>query len=287
MYCRKCGVKIEDDSAFCFKCGERVITLDAAAPSQLESVSAPAPDLTPMTEPVSTSEPKLTIKPEFVSTSEPEPMPAPIFESEPVTSMPQNTTAAPVSSIPVYKTEPVVVEEHAHCERTFSPVSDYINMDPSAAQARWSAPEIDMPMKWYKFLVYFALWAGAVTNFSEAVYGLFGIAKNDAEQYMYYFISGYEEYDRIAAIFLLGIIAFQIYTCIQLLGYRNKAPLFLIMMYAVLLVYNLITIIVVDLMMSVTIGYLTGNIIVVFLFYGLFGVLNAVYFYKRRHLFVY
>ena len=278
MYCRKCGVKIEDDSVFCYKCGERVVMIGAAAPSRPEPVFAPEP------EPVFAPEPK--------AASAPVTEPAPIFEPVPVSfvqndtaryvsHIPNNITSAHVSSIPVYNTAP------APCERTCSPVSDYINMDRSAAQARWSEPEIDKPMKWYKFLVYFALWAGAVINFSEAVYGLFGIAKNDAEQYLYYFISGYEEYDRIAAIFLLGIIAFQIYTCIQLLGYRNKAPLFLIMMYAVLLVYNLITIIVVDLMMSVSLGYLVGYIIVVFLFYGLFGVLNAVYFYKRRHLFVY
>ena len=335
MFCRKCGVRIEDDSVFCYKCGERVIIIDAATPSQVERVSAPestpmtepvstseptpmtervsAPESTPMTErvsapestsmtervstpapeptfepkSVSTSEPELTIKPEFVSTSEPKPIPAPTFESEPVPSMPQNTTAAPVSSIPVYKTEPVVVEEPAHCENTSSPVSDYINVDPSAAQARYAPHVIDKPMKWYKFLVYFALWAGAIVNFSNAVYGLLGIPNGTDEQMFYFYVDGYEDFERAAAIFLLGLVVFQIYTCIQLLGYRKKAPILINAVYFTIFAYELICTIAIGIMVNTSAVKLVGTLIGLLIVYGPFCALNAVYFNKRKHLFIY
>ena len=269
MFCRKCGVKIEDDSVFCYKCGERVVLVDDAPESEVKKEAAPVPST-----PVNTA-----------------------VESAP--AAPVNTAVEPVQTVyidivdsilskPASGTEPTVaVSDSVPCKDTPSPVSDYINEDPYASQMRWSAPVIDKPMKWYKFLVYFALWAGAIVNFTSAVYGILGIPEGKDEQVFYSYVYGYETFKCVTGIFLLGFVAFQIYTCIQLLGYRKKAPFLINAVFFSILAYELISVIIISLMVNASAVKLVGTIIGLFIVYVPICALNAVYFYKRKHLFVY
>ena len=293
MFCRKCGVKIEDDSVFCYKCGERVVLVDDAPESEVKKEAPPVPAASVNTsaEPVPAAS---------VNTSA-EPVPAaPVnTAAEPVRTASENTAREPAQTVyidivdsimskPASGTEPTVaVSDPVPCMDTPSPVSDYINADPYATQARWSAPVIDKPMKWYKFLVYFALWAGAIVNFSSAVYGILGIPEGKDEQVFYSYVYGYETFKCVTGIFLLGFVAFQIYTCIQLLGYRKKAPFLINAVYFSILAYELISVIIISLMVNASAVKLVGTIIGLFIVYVPVCALNAVYFYKRKHLFVY
>ena len=86
---------------------------------------------------------------------------------------------------------------------------------------------------------------------------------------------------------MLGIVAFQIYTCIQLLGFRKKAPFLINAVFFSILAYELISVIIISLMVNASAVKLVGTIIGLFIVYVPICAQNAVYFYKRKHLFVY
>lgn len=143
----------------------------------------------------------------------------------------------------------------------------------------------DFPMKWYKFLIYFELFGGAVINFVDGVnyctgniytrrgltaaqvYGLFGSALKVAD-------IGF-------GIAMIALAAFGIYTRFRLAKFKKNGPVCLYLAYVFSLVFGLVYGIVV----SGIIGTNSLNIVSMIPTIVLL-ICNYIYFNKRKELFV-
>lgn len=149
--------------------------------------------------------------------------------------------------------------------------------------------QIQPAMNWYKFLIYFSLFAGAVINLVSGIFSFVGgsymIFGLDPET-VYSIYDGLKILDIGYGIVYLAFIPFALYVRSALAGFKKDAPnMFYIYNIAGVIVsasYTLFSSIVMDVDISQTIGQLIGSI-------GgnvLFIALNVIYFNKRKQLFV-
>ncbi len=180
------------------------------------------------------------------------------------------TSTPVVNSAPVYEQQPV---QNQYTVPTLNPVAQH-------------------PMKWFKFLIYFALFFGAFINFvfgfnyitggiyfsqtngqvtAEMVYGTYG--------------AGLKVLDVIQGILMIAIAAFGVYTRFRLSKYRTNAPLCVYVLYgagaALTLLYNIALLVVTGLNQLTSVSSITSLVVTV----G-FILLNYAYFTKRKDLFV-
>ena len=158
---------------------------------------------------------------------------------------------------------------------------------PTYNQSTLHEEQQEMPMKWYKFLIYFALFAGALLNLVNGIRLLTGSAYGSDAYFVYSYFSGLKALDIFAGLFLISIAVFGIYTRFQLAGYKTNAPTMLLALYAGSVAYSLIYLIGIKSIVSSydmqyidlsgVYGGIAGGIVMI--------VLNAVYFNKRKHLF--
>lgn len=148
------------------------------------------------------------------------------------------------------------------------------------------------PMKWYKFLIYFSLFAGAVLNFISGVMCLNGSQYEGggaSAELVWAFYDGLKTADTIFGIACIVSAVLLIYTRFQLAGFKRNGPNMLTITYVYTCVISLIYIIAVS---SIVSGYgvdatdiassaissLIGSVVMI--------VINFVYFNKRKSLFV-
>ena len=142
-------------------------------------------------------------------------------------------------------------------------------------------------MKWYKFLIFFALYAtailniiGGVSQLTGTVYSVTGISASDV--YAYYG-QGLHILDIVMGILMIGIAVFAIFVRFQLAGYKKQGPKTLLVLYVINLVvslgYSLAVgaITSVNVMDSSSVGGLVISAVMI--------IVNYFYFKKRAHLF--
>lgn len=119
--------------------------------------------------------------------------------------------------------------------------------DVNQKTAHDSSPIADMPMKWHKFLIYFSLWAGALSNVLSGIGLLTGSIYNasgaDAEM-IYRYYDGLKGMDVLFGVVSLVMAVLLIVTRFALAGYKENGPKLLIACYAasavVAIIYPLI-----------------------------------------------
>lgn len=145
----------------------------------------------------------------------------------------------------------------------------------------------DHPMKWYKFLIWFGLWAGAALLAVQGIGYLTGISYKDGSglsaDTVYGTYPGLRVWDRIYGAGLLALGALNIFTRFRLSGFKENGPKCLYIVYAleaVLAVVNAITV--------ATITGVSGSVraVVSVLAAIVLILLNRSYFAKRAELFV-
>ena len=142
------------------------------------------------------------------------------------------------------------------------------------------------PMKWYKFLIYFLLFAGAVVNVINAINCFTGAQYEGAADYLYAYYDGLQVMDIIMGLGCLALAAFNIYVRFRLAGLHRNGPQMLNYMYIAIIalnvVYSGVCMAIIGNFDATVLGSLVGNIIgnVVIL------AINTNYFGKRKHLFV-
>lgn len=151
-----------------------------------------------------------------------------------------------------------------------------------------SASQDVLPMKWYKFLIYFALIAGAIINFATGttmvtgyVYEIQSGISADAVYSMY---GGLKAIDIIYGLVLFGVAVLGFITRNKLANYKADGPKFVYMVYgisaAVVLIYNI-------LVGAVTgLSVMSASVIASFIVQLVMIWANIKYFSKRAHLFV-
>ena len=148
------------------------------------------------------------------------------------------------------------------------------------------------PMKWHKFLVYFALWAAAIFNLYSGIMALTG-KQYDIQgvraSLIYAFFPSLKTGDVIYGVLLIALAAVTVITALKLLKYKKGAPMWLKMLYVIGLVASLIYVIIVK---SALKGYnvdtsgLTGDAIITVIMSVAMIAINHVYYGKREAMFV-
>ena len=148
------------------------------------------------------------------------------------------------------------------------------------------------PMAWFKFLIYFMLFANAAINIFTAVTYLTGsvylgedMTMSDVEA-LYMFYPTAKMIDVIYGVLLIALAAYAIFTRFQLSGFKRRGPFLFILMYVLNLVIGLLYSI--SIMFTFETGLLgfisfvpsiITSVVMIFV--------NVVYFRKREELFVY
>ncbi len=96
-------------------------------------------------------------------------------------------------------------------------------------------------MNWHKFLIYFALWFGALTAVVNGVQLLtgsqYGTEQEAAQVYAYF--DGLKGVDTVFGILLIATAVYLIYTRFQLAGLKQGAPNKLLIAYGLNIVVNI------------------------------------------------
>lgn len=153
------------------------------------------------------------------------------------------------------------------------------------------------PMKWYKFLIYFSLFLGAVLNVFAGISCMTGAHYSGDAAVVYAFIRGLRVTDILFGIVCIGLAALMIYTRFQLSKYRKNAPKLIILVYvlssALSLLYLLaswtimyFTLSKFGMSVTETISAFIQPVMMCIISGAVMVSLNYIYFKKRQHLFV-
>ena len=145
------------------------------------------------------------------------------------------------------------------------------------------------PMKWHKFLVYFALWASAVLNLVNAIMCFTGAHYGELAQDIYAFFPSLKTADTIYGLLLLVIVALAVITALRLMKLKVGAPKLLTCLYILVIVSTILYLL---LAASAMKGYasfgelLNTSTITSLLVSAIMLIVNIVYYRKRTSLFV-
>lgn len=203
------------------------------------------------------------------------------------------------------------------CPSCGKPVPDQSKFCPSCGATVQGAPgqppvpynpQPDLPMKWFKFVIWVQLFLAALYALSNAVRFLTGTAYGDETDLYYEMINGLRATDIVFGLMYVGVIVLAIYVRQQLAGFKKGAPehylRFIIIANAVGIAYSLAVIVVVatavtnaipGLSFSDVISMMADDpdvqsifiqLVLSLILLTVMYVLNKIYFDKRTHLFV-
>ena len=175
------------------------------------------------------------------------------------------------------------------CGGVLTPIaSPGMNNQNSYQQPNYQQADAQLPMKWWKFLVYFALFASAVVSI------LNGIAYMTGSQYGGYGSLVYEFYgsslkvlDVIYGLICICIAIWAILTRQSLYGFKQNGPKMLLILY----VLNPVVTILYIVLATVVTGISTGDLVnasasVSVVVPIIMVIVNKIYFDKRASMFV-
>lgn len=150
-------------------------------------------------------------------------------------------------------------------------------------------------MKWYKFLIYFSLFASAILNVVSGIMLLIGESYKNEDgdnitEALYKLMDGLESVDMIFGIIIIAFAVFLIYVRFRLAGFYKNGPKMLLTVYVLIAVINIVYIIAVESchteLTSKLIEIDYTNAITQIIVAVVMVIVNTVYFNKRKELFV-
>lgn len=182
------------------------------------------------------------------------------------------------------------VEQTYQPQQSYDPQQPYQSYDPQQPYQPYTTgqpydPSAAFSMKWYKFLINFALFASAVLNVISGIRYLTGSVYGDEANLVYGFFSDLKTLDIFYGLAALVFAALAVYTRFQLAGYKKNGPLMVAVLYGVSAAMNLIyTIAAMSILPSEAVS--TGSLVGAIIGSGIMLACNYVYFNKRKELFV-
>lgn len=148
-----------------------------------------------------------------------------------------------------------------------------------------------MPMKWFKFLIYFLLWASGVVNLVNGFQMITGAHYDGGAKLVYAYFDGLKAIDLILGILSILLAGIAIYTRFRLAGFHANGPKMIITLYTLSIIMNVVYCVAVmaiagdalnavggaDSIISSTVGSVAVSIAMVFA--------NKTYFQKRANMF--
>ena len=148
-----------------------------------------------------------------------------------------------------------------------------------------------MPMKWHKFLVYFALWASGILNILTGFFTLSGGQyEGDAEK-VYYVFRGMKTLDTVYGLVVIVIGVLLLFTAYRLLKLKTGAPKLLLACLAITAVVSIAYSVMAtneihSVLRNADTSEITASAIGSAIGSAVSFVLHMIYYKKRNHLFV-
>ena len=139
-----------------------------------------------------------------------------------------------------------------------------------------------MPMKWYKFLIYFLLYATAVLNLISSL-SIFVELSTHADEYALF--PGAMIVDILSACMGIGFTVFAFYTRFMLAEYKKKGPACVYIMYGASAAYTLVFGILSVIVTNGVAHFGTSNVTSILTNIAMIAA-NYIYFKKRQDYFV-
>lgn len=179
-----------------------------------------------------------------------------------------------------------------YCNKCGQPINDNAAYCEHCGQPRQEVEQqpviIPPPMKWFKFLIYFSLFAGAVLNFINGVTTILGVQYGEYAEQVYAAFESLQAFDIFCGIYLILLAIFTIYVRFRLSGFRKNGPKLFMFVYIAIIVFSII-----QLAGSMAIlpreswGDLNFTSVTTSIITNItYMVINYTYLHKRAHLFV-
>ena len=151
---------------------------------------------------------------------------------------------------------------------------------------------MDRPLKWHKFLIYFALWLGALGSLLAGASLLFmGLSGSKTEPF--YQLPAIRTLNIVYGVIYIAYAVYEIYTRYQLARFMKGAPKKLLIMYIIYPVlqftYATLILVVTGLPISLLLqnkANFMENLIISVAGTGILCILHKIYYDKRKVLFV-
>ena len=154
--------------------------------------------------------------------------------------------------------------------------------DPFASADVAAAPQ--RGMKWFKFIIYFQLWAGMLVNLVTAGKYFTGAYYEGNAEMVYRFFPALQPLDIVMGVVCLALAVYAVVVQRALAKFRAKGPMMYYLMYivntAVTVLYLIIGSIIIgqSAFTAEVAGSIIGSLVMIFI--------NIPYFNNRKHLFV-
>ena len=187
-------------------------------------------------------------------------------------------SAAPEESAPAAPAAPEIPTPYDPTPYDPAPYS----ADPFASADVAAAPQ--RGMKWFKFIIYFQLWASMLVYLVTAGKYLTGAYYEGSAEMVYDFFPALQPLDIVMGVFCLALAVYAVVVQRALAKFRAKGPMMYYLMYivntAVTVLYLLIGSIILgqSAFTAETAGSFLGALVMLFI--------NIPYFNNRKHLFV-
>lgn len=142
-----------------------------------------------------------------------------------------------------------------------------------------------MPMKWYKVLIYFALFTGAIMNISTGVRSLTGMQYGDNSTLVYAYFSSLKTIDIIMGVACIALGIFAIIVRQKLAHFKSDGPKMLIFLYGLNVVASVLYLAMAMMIVGSDVISLT-DILPSIVSSVVMILINKIYFDKRKHLFI-
>lgn len=154
--------------------------------------------------------------------------------------------------------------------------------------AAYDAYGTPLPMKWHKFLIYFALWAGAILNGISGIQMLSNALNPNSLMWGLRGLStGLRAFYIVSGVFSFGLGVFQICTRMSLARLSRRGPRMAVWNYALSFILNALTILLASVLFGMPINALMDWTMWMILIEGaLMTWANQVYYRKRAAMFV-
>ena len=173
---------------------------------------------------------------------------------------------------------------------------------PQYQQPQYQQPQYQQPyqqpmqaaapqMNWYKFLIYFALFASAVVNGINAIRFFTGLINGSASEaeWLYEFFPSWKMLDIIMGLLFIVLAALAVFARFRLAGYYKNGPTCLYLTYALAALCNVVYLVGVAIVISdsmISLGDLNiASTVVNIIVPIVMVVVNMIYFNKRKALF--
>ena len=146
----------------------------------------------------------------------------------------------------------------------------------------------EQPMKWFKFLIYFGLFFGALINLSSGMQMLTGNVYGENKELVYMLIPDLKMLDMIVGVAMIVLAAVGVFARFRLSGYYKNGPMFLYLTYLGASVVNVVYIIGSFVILPSEVAELVNmtSLVSSAVSSGVMIFVNKSYFDKRKHLFI-